>query len=128
MKRLRAKYGCPVELAVEFVGGKWKTVILARLKESPHRYNELRARMPGIADKVLTDKLKDLEQLGLVSKTQIGGPRSAFTYSLTDRGETLRPVLEALYAWGETVATELPVTIGQIEGATATKPTRAARS
>ncbi len=118
MKRLRAKYSCPVELAVEFVGGKWKTVILAWLKESPLRYNELRVRMPGIADKVLTEKLKNLEQLGLVTKTQVGRPRAACTYRLTQRGESLRPILDALYAWGETVATELPVTICQNAGVT----------
>ena len=57
MKRLRAQYGCPVELALEFVGGKWKTVILAYLKESPHRFGELRARLPNLSDKVLTERL-----------------------------------------------------------------------
>ncbi len=113
MKRLRATYGCPVELAVEFVGGKWKTVILAWLKEAPLRYHELRARMPGIADKVLTERLKDLEQLGLVAKAPIKGPQSGRVYHLTERGESLRPVLDALYAWGATVGAELPVTIGR---------------
>lgn len=109
MKRLRAHYGCPVELALEFVGGKWKTVVLAWLKERPHRYGELRARMPGVADKVLTERLKDLEQLGLVTKAPIEGAHTAVVYRLTDRGESLRPVLDALYAWGEAAAAELPV-------------------
>jgi len=54
MKRLSRNYGCPVELSLAFVGGKWRTVILAWLKEAPHRYGELRKRMPGLADKVLT--------------------------------------------------------------------------
>jgi DNA-binding HxlR family transcriptional regulator len=113
MKRLRTRYGCPVELALEFVGGKWKTVILSWLKEAPHRYHELRARMPGVADKVLTEQLKDLEQLGLVGKTPINGLGSVCLYHLTERGESLRPVLEALYAWGEAVGSELPVTFGR---------------
>ena len=113
MKRLRTHYGCPVELAIEFVGGKWKTVILAWLKEGPHRYHELRARMPGVADKVLTERLKDLEQLGLVGKTPINDLGSVCVYHLTERGESLRPVLEALYAWGETIGSDLPVTFGR---------------
>ena len=85
-KCLRKQYSCPVELSLEFVGGKWKTVILAWLKEAPHRYSELRARMPGVADKVLTERLKDLEVLGLVTKEPIEGQRPAHLYRLTERG------------------------------------------
>ena len=97
MKRLSRNYGCPVELSLAFVGGKWRTVILAWLKEAPHRYGELRKRMPGLADKVLTQQLKELEALGLISKKPVGGTRSkpTHTYELTARGETLRPVLDA---------------------------------
>ena len=102
---MRGTYGCPVELALEFVGGKWKTVILAWLKEAPHRYGELRARMPSVSDKVLTERLGDLERLGLVEK------RPGKVYGLTARGESLRPVLDALYGWGSTISAELPVTI-----------------
>ena len=112
MKRLRAHYGCPVELALEFVGGKWKTVILAYLKEAPHRYHELRARLPSVSDKVLTERLKDLERLGLVVKSASNEGRSTYVYQLTERGESLRPVLNALYAWGATIAPELPIKIG----------------
>jgi len=112
MKRLRKYYGCPVELALEFVGGKWKTVILARLKEAPHRYHELRALMPGVADKVLTERLKDLEQLELIEKAPVGGSGSVWVYRLTQRGESLRPVLESLYAWGAAAGPELAVAFG----------------
>lgn len=91
MKQLRAHYGCPVELALEFVGGKWKTVILAHLKESPLRYRDLRQRLPTVSDKVLTERLKDLEQLGLVTKKQHSEIKSASVYMLTERGESLRP-------------------------------------
>ena len=111
MKRLRKQYGCPVELSLEFVGGKWKTVILAWLKEAPHRYSELRARMPGVADKVLTERLKDLEVLGLIKKEPANGRRASHVYRLTERGESLRPVLDSLYAWGESMADELAVKI-----------------
>ena len=114
MKRLSRNYGCPVELSLAFVGGKWRTVILAWLKEAPHRYGELRKRMPGLADKVLTQQLKELEALGLISKKPVGGTRSkpTHTYELTARGETLRPVLDAMYDWGAAMAPQLKVRIG----------------
>lgn len=112
-KRLRKQYSCPVELSLEFVGGKWKTVILAWLKEAPHRYGELRSRMPGVADKVLTERLKELETLGLVSKEPAKGQQAAYVYCLTERGESLRPVLDSLYTWGEAMADELAIKIGQ---------------
>jgi DNA-binding HxlR family transcriptional regulator len=104
LKRLKKKYGCPVELSLEFIGGKWRTVILSWLKEAPHRYGDLRRRMPGLSDKVLTQRLKELETQGLVS-------RAANTYVLTPRGESLRPILGALYAWGVSAAAELKVRI-----------------
>ena len=110
MKRLRKTYGCPVELSLDVVGGKWCTVILAWLKEAPHRYGELRDRMPGLADKVLTQRLKELEMRGLVAKTS-GGKGTGHAWQLTKRGESLRPALETLYAWGAAMAAEMDVRI-----------------
>jgi DNA-binding HxlR family transcriptional regulator len=114
---MKKTYGCPVELSLEFVGAKWRTVILAWLKEAPHRYGELREKIPGLADKVLTQRLKELEALGLVVKKRIAKDRAAQAYSLTARGESLRPVLDALYAWGSKTAPELKVRIGPVKAA-----------
>jgi DNA-binding HxlR family transcriptional regulator len=111
MKKLRRTYNCPVELTLDVLGGKWSTVVLAWLKEAPHRYGELRARIPGLADKVLTQRLKQLESLGLVAKARAGRTAAGHAYKLTARGESLRPVLSALYEWGEAKAAELHVTI-----------------
>ena len=111
MKRLRRDYGCPVELSLDFVGGKWRTVILAWLKEAPHRYGELRKRVPGLTDKVLTQRLRELETLGLIAKQPVGRQRSTHVYGLTRRGESLRPVLDALYDWGAAIASELKIGI-----------------
>lgn len=86
-------YGCPIELALDMIGGKWKTVILARLKDAPLRYGELRRAIPTLADKV------ELEDSGLVERSDRDG---ASVYALTARGLTLGPALEALYAWGQT--------------------------
>jgi DNA-binding HxlR family transcriptional regulator len=113
LKRLKKTYGCPVELSLDLLGGKWRTVILAWLKEAPHRYGELRQRMPGLADKVLTQRLKELEAFGLVEKRAVsGGRRPVYLYELTASGESLRPVLDALYAWGSAISSELKVRIG----------------
>lgn len=54
MGRRARLYGCPVELTLDLIGGKWKTVILARLKQAPMRYGELRRAVPGLADKMFT--------------------------------------------------------------------------
>lgn len=81
-------------------------MILARLKDNPLRYGELRRLIPDLSDKVLTERLRDLRDTGLVETTGEGG---ATRYALTARGESLRPVLEALYAWGEAAAAEAKV-------------------
>jgi DNA-binding HxlR family transcriptional regulator len=112
MNTLRRRYGCPVELSLAFVGGKWRTVILAWLKEAPHRYAELRARMPGVSDKVLTQRLKELVAMGLVTGGRTAASRSARVYRLTARGRSLRPVLQALYDWGSAAAAELKIDVG----------------
>lgn len=108
-KRLKSRYGCPVELSLEFVGGKWTTVILAWLKEAPHRYGELRTRMPELSDKVLTERLKKLESLQLIAKEPAGGGGHA--YKLAERGESLRPLLTAMHDWGQTMAEELSIKV-----------------
>ena len=101
---LQDTFGCPVELAFELIGGKWTTVLLAHLKESPRRYAELRRLVPRISDKMLTQRLQELVDKDLVQRVPQGG---ASSYQLTSRGESLRPVLDVLYAWGEQQAREL---------------------
>lgn len=59
MKRIKSRYGCPVELSLDVLGGKWKSVILARLKDGPLRYGELRTLVSGLSDKMLTERLHD---------------------------------------------------------------------
>ena len=108
MNRMRKVYGCPVELSLELLGGKWKSVILAYLKDRPRSYGELRQLIPDLSDKVLTERLRGLEAQGLAAR-QIGPEPGRVRYSLTERGKSLRPVLEALYAWGEHVAPDLDV-------------------
>jgi DNA-binding HxlR family transcriptional regulator len=111
LKRLRKTYGCPVELSLDLLGGKWKPVILARLKDRPLAYGELRALLPNLSDKMLTERLKELEEQGLTARETSSGNASRLRYGLTTRGETLRPVLQALYDWGEEAASQFNVQI-----------------
>jgi DNA-binding HxlR family transcriptional regulator len=107
MATLQRKFGCGVELALEILGGKWKLVILAKLKQGALRYAELRASIPTLSDKVLTQRLNDLAELGLVIRHKRGGRGAPSSYQLTARALSLAPALDALYAWGEQIAKEV---------------------
>lgn len=111
MRRLSKSVGCPVELSLELLAGKWKPVILARLKERPHRYGELRRLIPTLSDKMLSERLRDLESQGLIVRDAAAADPGQRVYKLSRRGESLRPVLQALYDWGEMAAAELKVAI-----------------
>jgi DNA-binding HxlR family transcriptional regulator len=111
MKKMRKTYGCPVELSLALLGGKWKSVILARLKDRPLSYGELRRLIPNLSDKVLTERLKGLEAGGLVTRMRSRNQPARSRYALTERGQSLRPVLEALYSWGEQAAIDLHMQI-----------------
>jgi len=109
---LAATFNCPTEFALTVLGGKWKTVILAYLSERPCHYGELRQLLPGLSDKVLTDRLKDLQQSGLVARGKSSASRYRSPYVLTARGATLTPILTDLYAWGSRHAASFGVNVG----------------
>lgn len=103
---MKQTFTCPVELALEVLGGKWRAVILAHIKEGALRYADLRRRIPRMSEKMLTQRLRELVQTGLVA-------RKAGSYRLTPRGERARTALTALHAWGESLVPELGVRIEQ---------------
>lgn len=109
MKRFPNSVGCPVELSLNLLGGKWKVVILARLKEHPLGYAELRERIPDLSDKVLTERLADLQHQGWLERGRDGNGTSR--YRLTEKGQTLRPVLQHLFEWGAEQAVAMNVRI-----------------
>ena len=94
------RYSCAVELAVDVIGGRWRTVILSHLKEGVHRYGELRRLIPGVSEKMLTQRLRELEADGLVVRRDLGTNPPHVEYDLTEEGRSLIPVLQALYDWG----------------------------
>jgi len=98
-------YPCTVSLAMDLMGGKWKTVILYHLKERPKRYSEILKEMHTVTEMTLSLQLKKLEKDGLIKRKVFGEkPPVKVIYSLTAFGETIVPVLEAITAWGNLVA------------------------
>lgn len=97
VKRLKKRYACATELTLDCLAGKWKTVILGRLKDGPMRFADLAALEEALSDKVLTERLRELEEAGFVARlTQAEDGRRV--YGLTPAGAVLKPVLEALHA------------------------------
>ncbi|MBL7259722.1 winged helix-turn-helix transcriptional regulator [Paractinoplanes lichenicola] len=106
------RYSCPVELTVDIVGGRWRTVLLARLKEGVHRYGELRRLTPGISEKMLTQRLRELEADGLITRRDLGTTPPHVEYDLTAEGRTLIPLLQAMYDWGAARAARTGTEVG----------------
>jgi DNA-binding HxlR family transcriptional regulator len=110
VKRLAKRFDSPVELSLELLAGKWKAIILVRLKERPRRYSELRGLIPGVSSKMLSERLRDLKVHGLVDRRAVTGQSHA-VYRLTAFAESLKPVLQALHDWGKQAAARLNVEI-----------------
>ncbi len=99
-------YHCPVEVTVEVIGAKWVPVILAHLKENDHlRFAQIRRLVPGIAEKMLTQRLRELEGIRIVDRTLVSSTPPHVEYRLTAEGRSLAPVLQAMYDWGRQWAT-----------------------
>jgi len=93
--------GCPVVSTLGLISGKWKPMVIHVLIEQPMRFGKLKNIMSPISQKVLTEQLRELESTHIVQRDVIDEKVLNVTYSLTDYGKSLAPVLEALYLWGE---------------------------
>ena len=91
---------CPVATTVQIIGSKWKLLILRNLMQRPWRFNELRKDLEGISQKVLTDSLRSLEADGIVTRAVYPEVPPRVEYSLSELGETIRPILDAMAVWG----------------------------
>ncbi|GAA5500550.1 hypothetical protein Dxin01_00271 [Deinococcus xinjiangensis] len=95
-------YNCEKELTLSVIGGKWKLIILWHLgKQGTKRFSELRALIPDITTKMLTSQLRELEGDHIIHREVYPVIPPKVEYSLTDHGQTLMPVLELMYNWGE---------------------------
>ena len=92
---------CPVETSLELLSGKWKPRILWKLhQQGVLRFGEFRREMPDITAKMLTQQLRDLEKDGLVHRKVYAQVPPKVEYSLSEFGETLKPILDMIAQWG----------------------------
>lgn len=91
---------CPVEITLDVISGRWKTVILYHLFDGTKRFSELRRAMSGVTQKMLTQQLRELEADGVVHRMVYPQVPPRVEYSLTPLGVSLRPVVDAMCRWG----------------------------
>lgn len=92
---------CPVETTLALIGNKWKVLILRDLLLGTKRFGELKKSVSGISQKVLTAQLRDMEECGLVHREVYAEVPPKVEYSLTQLGQSLKPILDSLQNWGE---------------------------
>ena len=91
---------CGVARALDLVGERWALLVARELLLGPKRFTDLRAGLPSASQNVLAQRLRDLDDTGLVRRRKVGPPAGAWVYELTERGRGLEPVLVALATWG----------------------------
>ena len=91
---------CPhFHAAVELIGKRWSGAIIWALGEGPQRFNELKRAIPGLSDRLLSQRLRELEEAGVVSRTVEDGLPVKVSYGLTEKGESLKPAIQSLRQW-----------------------------
>ncbi|MDR3540459.1 MAG: helix-turn-helix domain-containing protein [Desulfosporosinus sp.] len=93
---------CPIERTLNLIGGKWKTVILWHLGiDGILRYGELKRRMPKITERMFSRQLKELHTAGLIDRVEYPQVPPKVEYLLTEKGQSLMPLLNILCEWGK---------------------------
>jgi DNA-binding HxlR family transcriptional regulator len=98
----RRTYGdpCGIARALDLLGERWALLVVRELVLGPKRFTDLRSGLPGLSPDVLTERLRDLEQAGIVQRRTLDPPAGSRVYELTEWGRELEPVLVALGRWG----------------------------
>ena len=91
---------CPVETTLMLIGDKWKVLILRDLMDGTKRFGELKKSIGTVSQKVLTAQLRDMEEKGLLTRKVYAEVPPRVEYTLTDTGYSLKPILDAMWAWG----------------------------
>ncbi len=92
---------CPVETTLTLIGDKWKVLILRDLLPGTKRFGELKKSIGSVSQKVLTAQLRDMEESGLVNRQVYAEVPPRVEYSLTELGQSLKPILDSMWNWGE---------------------------
>lgn len=105
-------YHCALDVTMNFIGGKWKTVVLWYLRKDKKRFSELKKLIPDITEKMLSLQLRALEEDGIIKRMIYPEVTPKVEYELTKFGKTLVPVLEEIAKWGrDTVQKEGKVVV-----------------
>lgn len=94
-------FDCPVEAAIDIIGGKYKLLIMWHLMDATLRFNELQKLIPKASPKMLSHQLKELEQDGFINRVLYPVVPPKTEYSLTELGESLIPIIKDLCVWSE---------------------------
>ena len=94
-------YHCALDITMDYIGGKWKTVVLWYLRDDKKRFGELKKQIPQITEKMLSLQLKELEKDGIIGRKVYAEVPPKVEYFLTPEGKTLLPILEELAKWGK---------------------------
>lgn len=105
------EYNCFFQLATDMIGGKWKGMVLWALKKDVKRNGELKRLLPNISQKMLTQQLRELEEINIVERIVYPIIPPKVEYKLTPSGEKLIPILEQLHDWGKEYAKQNSINI-----------------
>lgn len=105
------EYNCFFQLATDMIGGKWKGMVLWALKKDVKRNGELKRLLPNISQKMLTQQLRELEEINIVERIVYPVIPPKVEYKLTPSGEKLIPILEQLHDWGKEYAKQNSINI-----------------
>ena len=106
MQEIKELPACPVETTLMLIGDKWKVLILRDLMPGTKRFGELKKSIGHVSQKVLTAPLRDMEASGLVHRQVYAEVPPRVEFSLTDRGKRLKPILDAMWNWGQNYQTQ----------------------
>jgi len=101
MKKDLSIYRCPIDATLSLIGGKYKSIILWNLINKTYRYSELSRLIPQATPKMLTQQLRELEADGFVFRKVYPVVPPKVEYSLTESGESIIPILKAMFKWGK---------------------------
>lgn len=107
MQEIKELPACPVETTLMLIGDKWKVLILRDLISGTKRFGELKKSIGSVSQKVLTAQLRDMEEKGLVNRKVYAEVPPRVEYTLTETGYSLKPILDAMWKWGESYKAQI---------------------